>query len=172
MNAKYIYLIIIICSVALFSCENTQQETQKNFNNQQTEINRSLKEKINKINQEIEDLMLKGDYEAILPYYTNDIIISPAMQPSIVGIDAIKEIYKEDKKIGLKHHSFSWNIEDLRECSDKVYERGTFGLSLSTNDHPKPVAYHGSYFTIWQKEKDDNLKIKYLIYNLDFNPYK
>lgn len=172
MRTKYINIIILIFSVLLFSCENIKEENQKNINNQQAEKNQSLKDKIKKINNEIEDLMLKGNYEAILPYYTNDIIISPAMQPSVVGIEAIKEIYRQDKQMGLKHHSFSGIIEDVWECSDKVYERGTFGLSLSTNDHPKPAAYHGSYFTIWQKENNDNLKIKYLIYNLDFNPYK
>jgi ketosteroid isomerase-like protein len=172
MKTKYIVFLLLVISITLFSCENTQEKGQKKFNDQQEQGNTSLREKIDKINQEIEKLMLKGDYDAILPYYANDIIISPAMQPSVVGIEAIKEIYREDKKIGLKHHSFSGNIKELWECSDRVYERGTFGLSLSTNDHPKPVAYHGSYFTIWQKEKDDNLKIKYLIYNLDFNPYK
>ena len=172
MKAQNIYFLLLLFSAVLFSCENTQEKDEKKVNDQKEQGNTSLREKIDKINQEIEDLMLKGDYDAILPYYTNDIIISPAMQPSVVGIEAIKEIYREDKKMGLKHHSFSGIIEDLWDCSDKVYERGTFGLSLSTNDHPKPVAYHGSYFTIWQKEKDDNLKIKYLIYNLDFNPYK
>lgn len=172
MKAKNKYLLLLVVSAVFFSCENIKEADKNNVNDKGVQENQLLREKIDKINNEIEDLMLKGDYEDILPYYSKDIIISPALQPSVVGIDAIKEIYKEDKKIGLRHHSFSGNIEDLWECSDKVYERGTFGLSLSTKDHPKPAAYHGSYFTIWQKEKEDNLKIKYLIYNLDFNPYK
>ncbi len=172
MKTKYKYFLLLIVSVVLFSCENIKEENEKSIDNKGVQANQMLREKIDKINNEIEDLMLNGDYKAILPFYTNDIIISPALQPSVVGIDAIEEIYRKDKKIGLRHHSFSGNIEDLWECADKVYERGTFGLSLSTEDHPKPVAYHGSYFTIWQKEKGDNLKIKYLIYNLDFNPYK
>ena len=172
MKVKYKYFLLLVVSVIFFSCQNIKEADNKNINDKDVQENQSLREKIDKINNEIEDLMLKGAYEDILPYYSNDIIIAPALQPSVAGINAIKELYREDKKIGLRHHSFSSNIEDLWECSDKVYERGTFGLSLSTKDHPKPVAYHGSYFTIWQKEKEDNFKIKYLIYNLDFNPYK
>ena len=74
------------------------------------------------------------------------------------------------KKIGLKYHSFSGTPEDIWECEKFVYERGKFGMSVSSKDHPKPLAYHGSYFTIWQKENDGSLKIKYVIWNLDFNP--
>lgn len=172
MRPRNIFFLLLVVTLFFFSCENIKEADKNNLNDKKVQENQSLREKIDKINNDIEDLMLKGNYEAILPYYSNDIIISPALQPSVIGIDAIKEIYKENKKIGLRHHSFSGNIEVLWECSDKVYERGTFGLSLSTKDHPKPAAYHGSYFTIWQKEKEDNLKIKYLIYNLDFNPYK
>jgi hypothetical protein len=43
-------------------------------------------------------------------------------------------------------------------------------MSYSYKGHPKPDALYGSYFTVWQKENDGSLKIKYLIWNLGFDP--
>jgi hypothetical protein len=58
------------------------------------------------------------------------------------------------------------------ECGEMVYEIGTFGMSLVSKDSPKPIAYYGSYFHVWQKQSDGNYKLKYMMSNLDFNPFK
>ena len=172
MKSKINYFVLVASLIFFISCGNTERKDDQRSNKQLQQEGTTQKEKIEKINKVIEKAMLSGDFDSILPYYTDDIIISPPMKKSVKGIEAIKEIYQEDKRIGLKYHSFSGTVEKIWECSDNIYERGTFGNSLSSNDHPKPVAYYGSYFTIWQKEKDGSLKIKYLIYNLDFNPFK
>ena len=106
----------------------------------------------------------------MLPYYAEDIIVSPGLNPTAKGKTAIKESYEKNRKDGVKYHSFSGTTEEIWECGDRVYERGTFGMSFSYKDHPKPIGYYGSYFTIWQREEDGSLKIKYVIWNLGFNP--
>jgi len=165
MNLKLFITISISFLFLLIttSCEkvNTKHETKQN---------QELKEQLEKTNSEIEKLMLAGNYDALMQFYTEDIVISPALHPSVKGINALKENYEKDKEIGVKYHSFSGNPEEIWECSKFVYERGDFGLAVSSNNHPKPVAYYGSYFTIWQKENDGSLKIKYVIWNLNFNP--
>jgi ketosteroid isomerase-like protein len=135
----------------------------------QTE-NEGIKEKVKKINKELEKLILEEKYDDIIQYYADDIVICPDFHSSIKGKDSVKMIYDENKKLKIKHHSFSGNIEDIWEDNNLVYERGTFGMSYSTKDHPKPLAYYGSYFTIWKKGDEGSLKIKYTIWNLDFNP--
>jgi ketosteroid isomerase-like protein len=171
MKIKINHFVLVASLIFFASCEITERKDDQESNKQLQQEEVTLKDKIEKINKVIEKAMLSGNFDSILPYYTNDIIISP-FEKSVKGIEAIKEIYQENKKMGLKYHSFSGTIENLWECSDKIYERGTFGNSLSSNDHPKPVAYYGSYFTIWHKENDGSLKIEYLIFNLDFNPFK
>jgi ketosteroid isomerase-like protein len=172
MKNRINHFVLVASLIFFTSCGNTERNDDQRSNKQLQQEETTLKEKIEKINKVIEKAMLSGDFDSILPYYTDDIIISPPLRKSVEGVEAIKEIYQENKKIGLKYHSFSGTVEKIWECSDNIYERGTFGNSLSSNDHPKPVAYYGSYFTIWQKEKDGSVKIKYLIYNLDFNPFK
>ncbi|MBS4036102.1 MAG: hypothetical protein KGZ85_16690 [Ignavibacterium sp.] len=174
MKNKYLTFLVIsiILPMILVSCEDTNQKAAVVANQQVPSGNNDIKEEVEKINQELEKLVLAGNYNAILPYYTDDIIICSAFHPEIKGKDAIKDIYDKNEKSRLKHHSFSGTIKDIWECENLVYERGVFGTSLSSKDSPKPSAYYGSYFTIWEKSNDGSLKIKYVIWNLDFNPYK
>ena len=164
--------MVLITFIFLFavSCKNNNNQTETTQNLKAPKKNQNIKEKVQQINYEIEKLILAGNYNDLLSYYTEDVIISPDFHASIKGKEPIKDAYEKNKKIELKHHSFSGTTEHIWECENFVYERGKFGMSLSSKDHPKPKAYHGSYFTIWQKEKDASLKIKYVIWNLDFNP--
>ena len=169
MNNK-IFIIIPLLFLLLLSCENVNDKQGTELNQGTTVENQDLKEKLEKINSEIEELMLAGNYDALMPYYTDDVVISPGFEPSVKGKEAIREAYEKNEKRGIKYHSFSGAPEEIWESGKFVYDRGTFGLAVSAKDYPKPVAYYGSYFTIWQKEDNGSLKVKYLIWNLDFNP--
>lgn len=171
MKNKAFRIVFLFVILLFTSCENVKMEHKKNGNNNSSNDSLTLKANIEKLNAVFEKAMLAGDFESLLPYYTDDIIIVPDLKPPVIGKEAIREIYKKNKNLGLKYHSFSGTTEDVWECKDKIYERGKFGMSMSSNDHPKPVAYYGSYFNIWQKEKN-SIKLKYLIWNFDFNPFK
>src|SRR4030065_1806813 len=166
----FTHAAVLFAAAFLFvSCEN------KDLNNlaekkETAKLNTSLKAEIDSINNLLDKAMLSGNFEAMLPYYAEDIIVSPGLNPTARGKSAVKEGYEKNRKDGVKYHSFSGTIEDMWESGDKIYERGTYGMSCSYKDHPKPIAYYGSYFTIWQRESDGSLKIKYVIWNLGFNP--
>jgi ketosteroid isomerase-like protein len=127
---------------------------------------------IKEINRILEKATMEGDYETLLKYYDQDIIVKPDFSEAVRGKGALREQYRKDKQKGVKIHSFSGVIEALWYCGDEVYERGTFGLSASSDDSPQPTAMYGSYFQIWTKQKDNSYKIKYVIWNLDYNPFK
>jgi ketosteroid isomerase-like protein len=169
---KKILIFTTFVLIAIFSFNSCEQQNPQKEIKEETAVDttKTLQTMIEKINGVLDRAMLEGDYETLLKYYTDDIVVSPGMNPTVRGKDALKESYEKYRKDKVKYHSFSGTIEDLWECGDKVYERGTFGMSLSYKDHPKPLAYYGSYFTIWQKVSEDSLKIKYVIWNLDFNP--
>lgn len=170
MKNRALTISALLTFLFVISCENIDNKTEITSSSKVPDKTQDINEKIEKINSNIEKLMLAGNYNDILPFYAEDVIICPSFHPPLKGKEAIKEIYEKNKKMGLKHHSFNGTPEDIRECEKFVYERGKFGMSLSSKDHPKPLAYYGSYFTIWQKEDDESLKIKYVIWNLDFNP--
>jgi hypothetical protein len=76
------------------------------------------------------------------------------------------------KEQGVEYQSISGNSTEMWECENMVYDIGTFGMSLVTKNSRKPVAYYGSYFHVWQKQSDGSYKLKYMMSNLDFNPFE
>jgi len=115
---------------------------------------------------------LAGEYLTLVNYHTDDVVIMPDFRPAITGKKALEEQYKEDMKLGLKHHSFTGTVEKRWQHGDEVFERGTFGMAVSSKKDKRPAAYYGSYFQIWQKQSDGTFKISFIIWNLDFNPFE
>ena len=161
--------LLVALVFLLVSCENKDLNSQV-VKEKTSKPNTPLRTEIDSINNILDKAMLSGNFEAMMSYYAEDIIVSPGLNPTVKGKAAVKEGYEKSRKDGVKYHSFSGTTEEIWECEDRIYERGTFGMSFSYKDHPKPIGYYGSYFTIWQREADGSLKIKYVIWNLGFNP--
>jgi len=171
MIGKIISAAIIIIIVSfLFSCKNPDLRTEVKAKSEKADDNPDILQKINNINAILGKAVRTYDYETIIKYHTDDAIISPGLGPSIQGKEAMRKSYTENKKMEVVYHSFETNNIALWESGDKVYERGTYGMSYSYKGHQKPDALYGSYFNVWQKENDGSLKIKYLIWNLGFDP--
>lgn len=116
--------------------------------------------------------VLDGDFETILSFHTDDVIIMPDLQPMIKGIKSLREGYEENKRKGVKYHSYSATTQDIWQCGDQIFHRGTFGASISSYESAQPIAFYGSYFSIWEKQRDESYKIKFMIWNLDYNPWE
>lgn len=165
----FIRLSLCILVFALISCNNLKENKQeKNEITKPSNFGDVLKE----INLQIEDAVLKGDYETVLKFYTDDVILVPNSQPSLKGKSAVRESYLKQVKAGVRFHSFNARADKIWECGNEVYEYGTYGFSGSSNETKHPYAFTGSYFMIWEKQKDISYLIKYVISNLDFNPCK
>jgi ketosteroid isomerase-like protein len=124
------------------------------------------------IGDKINRAAVEGDFETVLSFYAEDIVLMPGFKPTLNGKKAVKQEMEKDREKGLKFHSISGTITEIWSCGDLVYDRGTFGLSVSTKASSRPYAYYGSYFQIWQKQPDGSYKIKLNIWNLDFNPFE
>jgi ketosteroid isomerase-like protein len=137
----------------------------------QDELQEAVKQ-TKEINRIIEKAVKESDYETVLKYHTEDVIIKPDFVEAIKGKAELREQYRQNKKIGLKIHAYDGVVEAMWICGDKVYERGIFGMSFSSTERPQPEAAYGSYFQIWEKQEDNSYKVAYLIWNLDYNPFK
>lgn len=134
------------------------------------DLSDETRKEIDKLNQRMVELTLDGKYLSLVDFYADDAIVEPDFMPKIVGKDAIKKIYAEELKSKVKYHSFNGTIDEIWQCGNMIYERGTFGMSFSEEKNPKPRAFYGAYFQIWIIKDDGSYKIKYSIWNLDFNP--
>ena len=136
------------------------------------ELPDEIESTLNNIGTKMVQLTLDGDYLSLMDYYDDDVIVMPDFQPAIKSKKALTNRYKEDMKKGIKHHSFTGSIEKRWQKGDEIFERGTFGMAVSSNVSSKPAAYYGSYFQIWKRQSDGSYKISFIIWNLDFNPYE
>jgi len=150
----------IIFLLALFSFSQAQ------------DLSEEKKQKLDEIEVLLEKAMIDGDYETILKYYDDNIIIMPGFDPAIRGINALNKAYEKNKRKGIKYHSFTRNVEKRWMCGNEIFEMDSFGMAISSKETSQPKAYYGSYFQIWQECEDGSFKIKYNIWNLDFNPFE
>jgi len=165
-------LLLILLLYSFISCNNPkdestvkpQQEKKVDFQDD------DFKSILLGINSVLDKAVLDGDYETLLKYYTDDVILMPIFEPAIRGKDAIREEYKKNKKAGVKYHAFNGKPEKVWVSGDEVYEYGTYGLAVSSKETEYPYAFYGSYFMIWEKQPDSSYLIKYLITNLDHKP--
>lgn len=131
-----------------------------------------IEKELNEIGDKMLEAALAGENVTIIDFYTDDVVVNPSFHSAIKGKKALLKLYQYDAKKGVKYHSFNATVEQRRLYGNEIFERGTFGLSVSSNESRKPQAYYGSYFQIWKKQSDGSYKIEYIIWNLDFNPFE
>lgn len=164
----FFYALLFTALFLFLSCQQEKQIPEPVTNNSAADT--SYIQKISDINRSIEKLMLAGDYEALLKYFTKDILFLSPMSKEIRGIEALRKNYREQKESGSKVRSFSGEIEKIWMEGNTVYEYGIYGASGTVKNVEKPIAQTGYYFMMWEKQDDGSFLISYLIENLDFNP--
>jgi len=171
---KYItkILLLILLLYSFISCNNPTDESTVNAKQEKNAAlqDGDFKSTLQGIRSVLDKAILDSDYETILKYHTDDVIIMANFRPAINGKKEMREQYKKDKKAGVKLHAFNGKPDKMWEIDNEVYEYGTYGLVVSSKDTKHPYAFYGSYFMIWEKQPDSTYLVKYLITNLDHKP--
>ncbi|UCH65449.1 MAG: hypothetical protein JSW63_12730 [Ignavibacterium sp.] len=150
MKLTIIFLPLAFLAILFSSCDSPKNESKINIE-QETKaglMDDDFKSTLKEINQVMDKAILDGDYETLLKYYTDDVIVMPIFEPAIRGKKELREAYKKNKKAGVKYHAFNGNPEEMWSCGKEVFEYGKFGLALSTRETEYPSAYYGSYFML------------------------
>ena len=110
-------------------------------------------------------LASKGsDIEAILSYWTDDAVVIPPGQPSIVGKAALREYVKASLQI--PGFSISWKSSDAVLSPDGRMAY-LCGENQVTMDGPDGVrgTFRGRAVTVWRKEDDGEWRCAVDIWN-------
>jgi ketosteroid isomerase-like protein len=126
-----------------------------------------VRKTIESLNTKFINSFIENDLESYLSLYTDDAIVMPPFQPTIRGKHELIKSWEKQRIEGMNCLSGSATILGIWTSENMVYERGSFGITLTTKHSSKPYSVYGSYFTIWQKQSDGTYKIKYDISNLD-----
>ena len=165
-------LLLILSLYSFISCNNPKDESTVSPQ-QEKEValqDGDFKSTLQGIRSVLDKAILDRDYETLLKYHTDDVILMPNFRPAIKGKEELRAQYKKDKKSEVKFHAFNGKPEKMWESGDEVYEYGTYGLAVSSKDTEHPYAFYGSYFMIWEKQPDNTYLVKYLITNFDHKP--
>jgi ketosteroid isomerase-like protein len=163
-------IFVLLLSLSLLTC-GQKQDNQKQSAAAEGDL-KEIRATITQISQRMEQAVLANDYETQLSFMADDVIIDPPLEPPIRGKAAVQERNARAQQEGVKFRSFSGATEDLWVSGNRVYERGTWGMSFTTNTMKQPFAPYGSFFEIWTKDGTGTYRIQYLIYTLDMNPYE
>ena len=161
------FLSVCLSLFILASCDQQQKNTSVGIDTTKTS---DLDTALLKTSKDIEKAIYAGDYETLLKYYKEDAVVVPTFEPVLKGKIEIQKAYAKEKEAGVKIKSFHTTIDKIWEHSGEIFEYGTYAISFTAKNTKHPRATSGSYFMIWEKQKDKSFLIKYFISNLDFNP--
>ena len=128
------------------------------------------KAKIEKINKEMTQYMLEGNFEKSMSLYAADAISLPSYEPMHDGIAAIRKASEDMMKTGVKITAFEPVTIKVQVNGNMITEIGTYKISMTMPGMESPMQDHGKYLTIWEKQKDGSLKVKVETWNTDVDP--
>lgn len=125
-----------------------------------------LREIVEPINQKFLTSIIEDDLESYLSCYTDDAIVMLPFMAPIKGRYALTAYWHNNMARGEKIESADVTTLDIWSSGDLIYERGSYQITFKKYEG-KPRVVHGSYFSIWKRQKDGSYKMKYDISNLD-----
>jgi len=130
----------------------------------------NLKEKLQKMNDEVVKAQLAEDYDMLISSYTDDAISMPSYSQMMKGKEEIKKAMMKDKD-SFKINEFTLTTLEAFESGNMVYEIGKYGMTMTMKGMDNPIKDEGKYLTVYEKQDDGSLKIKAEIWNTDMNPW-
>jgi ketosteroid isomerase-like protein len=129
--------------------------------------NEQYKTIIKDMNEELNSAYMNWDFDEIKKYYTKDAIIEQESRPSISGISNIMNDIRQQKSSGLEFTDLQYFIADLWLDGNNIHVIENFIYSLDLAVENISLSGSGRSYTIWEKQEDDSIKIKYSIFNLE-----
>lgn len=162
--------LMFISGILVFLLGSSLMNIQAQSN--QSKSLEKIRAKIEEMNAQMIDAMLKGDYTASLGMYTEDAYSLPSYSPMLHGIEALKKSGEEMANSPMTIKSFELKIKEIIPGGDIYVEVGKYKMSSEMQGMPEPYEDYGKYVTVWEKQKDGSLKIKLETWNSDINPWE
>jgi ketosteroid isomerase-like protein len=115
------------------------------------------------------EIAAKKDLEAIVAYYTDDVVVLPPNIPAAIGKQAARELNRA--MIAMPGYTVTWHPEriEVARSGDLGYARGIYELTTRGSDGV-PVVDKGKYIEIWKKQQDGTWKVALEALNSDLPP--
>lgn len=126
--------------------------------------------RIDSVRKELSAAIVANDTAKIFSVYTDDAISMPNYSKMAEGLDAIRKSYQEMAGKENKITTYGTTTLKMILCGNIITEIGSYRIAMQMKGQPQPMEDIGKYLTIWEKMKDNSLKIKIEIWNTDKFP--
>jgi ketosteroid isomerase-like protein len=157
---KRVVNVIVLLAVVALSLPSVAQEA-KSLD--------KVKIRIQKMNDQIAEASMKGDTEAGMAFYADDVFYMPNYNKMIRGVETMRKIDSERQGARPDITHMKMNTLEVIKSGNNIIEIGTYSLSYKMPGK-EPVNDQGKYVTIWEKMEKE-MKIKVEIWNTDMNPW-
>jgi len=128
-----------------------------------------LEKKIQAMNNEMAEAIIKDDVKKLMSYYDKHVISMPNYSPIIYGSEEMITRQKESSAKGNKVTDMKVTTESVADYGEVLVEIGTYSMTMEIKGMPGPVSDIWKYLVVWKKY-DDGYRILNEIWNTDVNP--
>jgi ketosteroid isomerase-like protein len=116
---------------------------------------------IESINNRIEGWYLARQVDSVTNIFTQDAWLMPPNEKAVVGRDSIRVFWSNFLKMGTV--AFDLRTEEVIAADSVAVERGQYVLKFTPGPSATLPAFEdrGNYVTVWQRESDGGLRIKW-----------
>lgn len=107
--------------------------------------------------------VLAGNWDALLPFYAEDVVFLPPNQPEIRGRAALLELLRHLPPV----MTYDVRVDEIEGCGDLAYAKGSYALSLRPDSGTPPVRDTGRFLHILRKRADGSWLITRDIFSSD-----
>lgn len=108
-------------------------------------------------------LMLAGNFDALVTLYTENGILMPPHYPAVQGRVALRAFLGGFPRIS----SFNATIQEIEGRADLAYVRGSFSMTVHPDGAPGPVEDQGKFLEIRRRQPDGSWLLAVDIFNSD-----
>ena len=166
MKAKYVALLVILSSFALFTFGCAQQQPAPPDTRAADEAAPYAKLQIQQADAAWSKASESKQVDAMVAYYADDATVLAPNAPMTSGKDAIRKMFGD--MFGMPGFSLKWQATkvDVARSGDVGYSVGTYEMVMNG---PKgaPMTDHGKYTTVWKKQADGSWKAVVDMFNTD-----
>lgn len=136
------------------------------------EMSEDLKKHFAEQNDKLAQSVIDDDMDAILAFYTDDVIDMPAYHPMMRGKEEVADEMKKNMEMDEgKITKFSFTVKEVIADGDLAVDVGTYSLLYESPQMPNPWPDEGNYVTVWEKQDDGSWLIKASTWNSHNNPW-
>ncbi len=170
INSIKLWFILVTLFLSVFAIGQVETRSDKKKEGNAEDPSLRMQMQIEKINQKFAQATINQDIEAMMGFYTNDVISMPNYGKMIKGKPALTKSQEEMIKSGAKVTAMNLKTLEVLKMGSEFIEIGTYKITFHSPKMQMPVTDEGKYLTIWEKKGKGDLRIKVEIWNTDINP--